>query len=277
MVNSETVHFFFQNRLSGNFLPFAHENLMDIEENSNAKKVRALFVSDMHLGTRICRADLILSFLKKYEAETIYLIGDIIDGWQLKKSWYWPALHEKVLWAIINKAAKGSRVVYVPGNHDDFLRSFSGKKPSGVEVTETTIHTTASGRRFLVMHGDELDAVMRSVPWLAHVGDAAYDALIALNFAYNRVSGLLGFKYRSLAAMVKKSVKRAVSFIGKFEEELVTTGRDCGVDGVICGHIHHATIRDIGKLCYVNTGDWVENFTAIVENVNGELELCFST
>ena len=245
-------------------------------ENGDAVKVRALFVSDMHLGTRSCRADLILSFLNKYEPEILYLIGDIIDGWRLKKSWYWPEHHEKVLREIMGKAAKGSRIVYISGNHDDFIRLSNGKKLTGVEVIETAIHTTADGKRFLVMHGDQLDEVMRNIPWLAHMGDVAYDALTAFNFAYNKISGLLGFKYRSITALVKASVKRVVCFIGEFEEALVATGRDYEVDGIICGHIHHAAIRNIGKMCYVNTGDCVENCTAVIENFSGTLELICS-
>jgi UDP-2,3-diacylglucosamine pyrophosphatase LpxH len=227
----------------------------------------------MHLGTRSCRADLILSFLKKYEPETLYLVGDIIDGWRLKKSWYWPEHHEEVLLEIMAKAVKGSRVVYLPGNHDDFLRLSNGKKITGVEVIETVIHTTADGKRFLVMHGDQLDEVIRNIPWLAHVGDMAYDALTAFNYAYNKITGLFGFKYRSIAALLKSSVKRATCFIGEYEKALVATGRDNDVDGIICGHIHHSAIRSIGKMCYVNTGDWVENCTAVVENASGALEL----
>ena len=211
--------------------------------------------------------------MKKYEPDTLYLVGDIIDGWRLKKSWYWPELHEEVLRAIVAKAAKGCRVVYLHGNHDDFLRLSNGSKPNGIELAETAIHTTADGKRFLVMHGDQLDEVIRNVPWLAHVGDVVYDALTVLNFFYNKITGMLGFEYRSIAALAKKCVKRVVSFIGKFEEALVTTGRDNDVDGVICGHIHHAAIRNIGEFCYVNTGDWVENCTAIVENTSGALEL----
>ena len=277
--DSEALLSFFQRRLSSDSKSFVHgdtigtKGIKSVKRNEDTIKVRSLFVSDMHLGTRFCRADMILSFLKKYEAETLYLVGDIIDGWRLKKSWYWPETHEEVLRAIMDMVANGSRVVYIPGNHDDFLRALSGRKPTGVEVTETVIHTTADGKRFLVMHGDQLDEVIRYVPWLAYVGDVAYDAITALNFVYNKITGLLGFEYRSIAAFLKASVKRVVCFICKFEEALVATGRDNDVDGVICGHIHHATIRNIGKMCYANTGDWVENCTAIVENISGALEL----
>jgi UDP-2,3-diacylglucosamine pyrophosphatase LpxH len=277
MEHSEAMRSFFLNRLSGNFRSI--ENTMAMEAgkntggNGNAIKVRTIFISDMHLGTRSCRAELILSFLRKYDAETLYLIGDIIDGWRLKNSWYWPELHDEVLRVIMGKVTKGSRVVYIPGNHDDFLRLSGGKKPARVEMTDTAIHTTADGKRFLVMHGDQLDEVIRNIPWLAHLGDLAYDLLTALNRAYNKVTGLFGLEYRSIAALVKASVKCIVNFIGKFEEALVTAGRDNNVDGVICGHIHHAVIRNIENMCYVNTGDWVENCTAIVENVSGTLEL----
>ena len=277
MDNSEAMRSFFNNRLSVDFQSIANmmviEDRKSIEEKDNVVKVRAIFLSDMHLGTRSCRADMILSFLKKYESETIYLIGDIIDGWRLKKSWYWPELHEKVLRKIMAKAANGSRIVYIPGNHDDFFRFSGGKKPTGVEMTETAIHTTADGRRFIIMHGDQFDEVIRNIPWLAHIGDVAYDALTALNLAYNKITGLLGLEYRSIAALAKVSVKHVVSFISKFEEALMTSVRDNKADGVICGHIHHAAIRNIKNMCYVNTGDWVENCTAIVENTSGALEL----
>ena len=285
---SKPIRSFFQRRLSGDFRSFANgsaltekiggmlESVGSIKKDLGAVKVRTLFISDVHLGTRFCRASQILSFLKKYEAETLYLIGDIIDGWQLKKSWYWPELHEEVLRTIMDKAANGSRVVYITGNHDDFLR-LPGRKliksPAGLEVTDTAIHTMADGKKFLLMHGDQLDAVMRNIPWLAHVGDVAYDALIVVNFVYNKIAEALGFKYHSIAAWGKASVKRAVSFISEFEEALAAAGRDKNVDGVICGHLHQAAIRNIGKMCYINTGDWVENCTAIVENTNGSLEL----
>ena len=286
--NTEAMLSFFQRRLSGDFRTFgrgsdltveagditdAQDEKRRVEKNDDAVKVRTLFVSDMHLGTRSCRANTILSFLKKYETETLYLIGDIIDGWRLKKAWYWPELHEEVLRTIMDKAAKGSRIVYIPGNHDDFLRLSDRKKPTGVEVAETAIHTMADGKRFLIMHGDQFDEVIRSIPWLAHVGDVAYDALTALNVVYNKITGLLGFEYRSIAAMAKASAKRVVNFISKFDEALLATGRDNNVDGIICGHIHQAAIRNIGKICYMNTGDWVENCTAIVEDKSGSLEL----
>ena len=267
----EEVYSFFQRRLSEG----CHPLLKEIEPAalSNVLKVRTLFVSDVHLGTRSCRADMILSFLKKYEAETLYLIGDIIDGWHLKRSWYWPKLHDEVLQTIIDKASRGSRVVYIPGNHDDFLRLSYGKKASGIDIVETAIHTTADGKRFLVMHGDQFDSVIRGIPWLAHAGDVAYDALTAVNFAYNKAMGALGFEYYSIAAAVKANVKHIVNFISKFEKALVTTGRDNDVDGVVCGHIHCASIRRIQEMVYINTGDWVENCTAVTENINGTLEL----
>jgi len=270
-LDNSALNSFFQPRLSGNFQPLAHEDEADIEARE-AVNVRALFVSDMHLGTRFCKADHILSFLRKYEAETLYLIGDVIDGWRLKKSWYWPESHEEVLRAIMDKAANGSRVVYLSGNHDDFLRNCE-KKPTGVEVAETAIHTTAEGKRYLLMHGDRLDGVTHKIPWLAHAGDVAYDVVAAFSFVYNKFTGLFGFEYRSIAAWAKSNVKRVVNFLSKFDDALVTLARDNDVDGVICGHVHHAVIRNIGKICYVNTGDWVDNCTAIAENACGALEL----
>jgi UDP-2,3-diacylglucosamine pyrophosphatase LpxH len=271
------IYSFFQRRLFEGWRQLPEEiepdGLSHAEGPEDVFRVRTLFVSDIHLGTRSCRADMVLSFLRKYEAETLYLTGDIIDVWSLRRSWYWPKLHEEVLQTIIDRAAKGSRVVYIPGNHDDFLRLSCGRKNTGIEVAETAIHTTADGKRFLVMHGDEFDSVTRDIPWLAHVGDVAYDALTAINFTCNRITGALGFEYRSIAAMAKASVKCVVNFIGKFEKALVAMGRDKNVDGIVCGHIHCASIRNIQEICYVNTGDWVENCTAVVENANGTLEL----
>ncbi len=235
--------------------------------------VRTLFLSDIHLGTRGCQAEKLLSFLRHYEAEVIYLIGDIVDGWQLKSGWYWPRAHNDVVQKLLRKARKGARMVYVPGNHDEFLRQFYGTHFGGIEVVEHTVHTAADGRRFLIIHGDLFDVVIRHARWLALLGNTAYDFAIAVNTYFNALRRLLGLPYWSLSQWIKLKVKNAINFIGEFERALSGEARRHQVDGVICGHIHHAVIRDHGGLCYVNCGDWVESCTAVVEHFDGRLEI----
>jgi UDP-2,3-diacylglucosamine pyrophosphatase LpxH len=236
-------------------------------------RVRALFLSDIHLGTRGCQADKLLEFLRHYDADLIYLVGDIVDGWQLKSGWYWPQHHNDVVQKLLRKARKGTRIVYIPGNHDEFLREFYGTHFGGIEVVESVVHRTADGRRFLVIHGDLFDVVIRHARWLALLGDKAYDLAIALNTRFNALRRLLGLPYWSLSQWVKLKVKNAVNFIGEFERTLSGEALRHQVDGVICGHIHHAVIRERSNLTYVNCGDWVESCTAVVENFDGRLEI----
>jgi UDP-2,3-diacylglucosamine pyrophosphatase LpxH len=237
------------------------------------RHLRALFLSDIHLGTRGSQADLLLDFLKWHDAETIYLVGDIVDGWRLKKSWYWPQAHNDVVQKLLRKARRGSRIVYIPGNHDEFLRDYLGTHMGGVELLDRAIHETADGKRLLVIHGDQFDVVVRHAKWLAFLGDHAYNLALALNTVVGKVRRKLGFEYWSLSAWAKLKVKNAVSFIGAFEQALVTEAKRVGADGVVCGHIHHATIRDEGGIRYINTGDWVESCTAIVEHHDGRIEM----
>jgi UDP-2,3-diacylglucosamine pyrophosphatase LpxH len=237
------------------------------------ERVRALFLSDIHLGTRGCQAQELLEFLRRYEADTIYLVGDIVDGWQLKFSWYWPQSHNDVVQKILRKARKGTRVVYIPGNHDEFLRDYYGSHFGGIEVVESAIHVAADGRRYLVIHGDLFDVVIRHARWLALLGNHAYDAAIWLNTHFNALRRSLGLTYWSLSRWVKLKVKNAVNFIGEFERTLACEARRRGADGVICGHIHHATVRTETDMVYVNCGDWVESCTAVVEHFDGRLEI----
>jgi UDP-2,3-diacylglucosamine pyrophosphatase LpxH len=237
------------------------------------RHVRTLFISDVHLGTRACQAEALLAFLRDHEADTIYLIGDIIDGWALKGSWYWPQAHNDVVQKILRKGRKGARIIYLPGNHDEFLRGYYGTHFGGIEVQETAIHETADGKRYLILHGDAFDFVIRHARWLAHLGDAAYDFAIFANRIASAVRRRLGLPYWSLSAWAKLKVKNAVNVIGKFEEALAREAARNEVGGVICGHIHHAVSRDIDGLHYLNTGDWVESCTAIVENHDGRLEI----
>ncbi len=242
-------------------------------EIEGQRHVRTLFLSDVHLGTRGCQAERLLDFLRWHRADTIYLVGDIVDGWQLKAAWYWPQAHNDVVQKLLRAGRKGSRIVYIPGNHDEFLRSYYGTHFGGIEVVETDIHVTADGRRFLVIHGDLFDVVIRHARWLALLGNTAYDFAIWLNTHFNRARRALGFSYWSLSQWVKLKVKNAVNFIGDFEKTLANEARRHGTDGVICGHIHHAVIRREGALTYVNCGDWVESCTAVVEDFDGALTI----
>jgi UDP-2,3-diacylglucosamine pyrophosphatase LpxH len=236
-------------------------------------RVRAIFLSDLHLGTRGCQAEQVLSFLRRYEAELVYVVGDIVDGWQLKSDWYWPQAHNDVVQELLRKARGGTRMVYVPGNHDEFLRGFYGTHFGGIEVAESVIHCARSGRRYLVIHGDLFDLVITQARWLALLGGKAYDLAIALNTHFNAARRFFGMPYWSLSQWVKLKVKNAVNFISAFEETLAAEAARQGADGVICGHIHHAVIRDAGGSHYLNCGDWVESCTAIVEHPDGRFAI----
>ncbi len=244
-----------------------------IPDPHETRHYRTLFLSDIHLGTRGSQAELLLDFLKHNESDELFLVGDIVDGWRLKSGWYWPQAHNDVVQKLLRKVRKGARVVFVPGNHDEFAREFVGMEFGGIEVIDHVIHQTADGRKFLVVHGDQFDIVVRHARWLAHLGDWAYDAAIWTNAWFNVFRRRLGLPYWSFSKWAKLKVKNAVSFIGDFEIMLAGEARKRGVDGVICGHIHHATIRDIDGITYVNTGDFVESCTAIAEHQDGTLEL----
>jgi UDP-2,3-diacylglucosamine pyrophosphatase LpxH len=234
---------------------------------------RTLFLSDVHLGSRGCQAGLLLDFLKNNDAATIYLVGDIIDGWQLKNRWYWPQAHNDVVQKLLRKVRKGVRVIYVPGNHDEFARDYIGSVFGGVEVADHAYHMTADKKRLLIIHGDQFDIVVKHARWLASLGDWAYTFALWSNLWFNKVRRKLGFTYWSLSAWAKLKVKNAVNFIGAFEVALVEAARRHKVDGVVCGHIHHAAIRDIVGITYVNTGDFVESCTVVAEHDDGRLEI----
>ena len=235
--------------------------------------VRTLFLSDVHLGTKGCKPDLLLDFLKHCEVETIYLVGDIVDGWRLKAGWYWPQAHNDVVQKLLRKVRKGTRLVYVPGNHDEFLRDYAGSTFGGIEVAEEAVHFTADGRCVHVLHGDKFDVVIAHARWLAHLGDSAYDFAILLSIHISTVRRRLGLPYWSFSAWSKQKVKKAVSFIGEFEQAVAAEASRHGADVVVCGHIHHPVVKRIGDVLYVNTGDWVESCSAVVEHHDGRLEL----
>ncbi|MCI3131897.1 UDP-2,3-diacylglucosamine diphosphatase [Phenylobacterium aquaticum] len=237
------------------------------------RRYRTVFISDVHLGTRGCQAELLLDFIRHIECDTLYLVGDIIDGWKLRSGWHWPQSHNDVVQKILRLARKGVNVIYVPGNHDDRVRDFCGVHFGGVVVARDAIHETADGRRFLVLHGDEFDGVVQHARWLAFVGDYAYRALIAANTLFNRARRRMGFGYWSLSAFLKTKVKNALQFVENFEAAVADEARRRGVDGVICGHIHKAEMRDIDGISYINDGDWVESCSALVEHADGRLEI----
>jgi UDP-2,3-diacylglucosamine pyrophosphatase LpxH len=235
--------------------------------------LRAVFLSDLHLGTRGCQAELLLDFLRHNDSRELFLVGDIVDGWRLKSGWYWPQAHNDVVQKLLRKVRKGARVVFVPGNHDEFARDFLGMEFGGIEVVDHVIHETADGKKLLIVHGDQFDIVVRNARWLAHLGDWAYDFAIWTNTWFNIFRRKFGLPYWSFSKWAKLKVKNAVNFIGDFEVMLAGEARKRGVDGVVCGHIHHATIREIDGVTYVNTGDFVESCTAIAEHFDGRLEL----
>jgi UDP-2,3-diacylglucosamine pyrophosphatase LpxH len=237
------------------------------------RRYRTIWISDIHLGTRGCKADDLLDFLKNTESETLYLVGDVVDGWRLRRSWYWPQSHNDVVQKLLRKARKGTRVVFVPGNHDEFARDYHGLLFGEIEVATTALHETADGRRLLVLHGDAFDGVVKHAKWLAHLGDRAYTVALALNHWLNVARRGLGFPYWSLSAYLKHKVKNAVQYITSFEEAMADEARRHGADGVVCGHIHHAELRPVGGILYCNDGDWVESCTALAEGFDGRIEI----
>ena len=252
----------------------ATEDKRDIAKTGGTeRRYRTLFISDIHLGTRGCQADRLLEFIRHIDADTIYLVGDIVDGWALRSTWYWPQAHNDVVQKLLRKARKGARIIYIPGNHDEFLRDYYGTHFGGVEVAESAIHTAADGRHYLVTHGDLFDIVIRHARWLAYLGDKAYDWAIAANTVFNKLRRGLGLQYWSLSQWAKYKVKNAVNFIGEFEKTLAAEASRRGLDGVICGHIHHAAVRDDYGFTYINCGDWVESCTAIGERFDGRFEI----
>ncbi len=240
---------------------------------SPRRRYRAVFLSDVHLGSRGCQAELLLDFLREVECEQLYLVGDIVDGWRLKAGWYWPQAHNDVVQKLLRQARKGARVVYVPGNHDAFARDFEGVHFGGVIVTDETVHVAADGKRYLVVHGDAFDGVVTHARWLALLGDWSYRALLRANTGWNRLRRRFGLGYWSFAAFLKGRVKSATRFIDDFERALAAEARRRGLDGVICGHIHKAEMRTVDGVLYVNDGDWVESCTAAVEHADGRIEL----
>jgi UDP-2,3-diacylglucosamine pyrophosphatase LpxH len=240
---------------------------------TSAVRLRTVFISDVHLGTKGCRADLLLDFLKTVHADTLILIGDIVDVWSLRKTFFWPQSHNNVIRTILGMAKHGTRVIYVPGNHDEVFRELAGSVFGNLQIHNEYVHRTADGRELLVLHGDEFDSVVKCSPWLAKLGSRVYDFTLRMNRYVNLIRRTFGFPYWSLASYLKHKVKNAVQYISNFEQAVAYAARKRGVDGVVCGHIHRAEITDLEGLLYCNDGDWVESCTTLVEDVNGRLAL----
>lgn len=235
---------------------------------------RTIWISDLHIGSTQCQADTLLDFLKYNDSEKLYLVGDIIDFWALSKKMYWPREHNTIIQKILRKARHGTQIIYIPGNHDENVRDYDDYVFGDIVIKKSDTHTTALGKRFLIVHGDEYDTIAQHHRWLAKLGSVGYDWLIQLNRFVRHIRRLLGIQsHFSLAAYIKFKVKNVVQFMSDYEQSIIQTLKNEGVDGVICGHIHHAEIKDIEGFTYINTGDFVESCTAIVEHYNGNLEL----
>jgi UDP-2,3-diacylglucosamine pyrophosphatase LpxH len=241
------------------------------------KKYRSCWISDVHLGTRGCQAEILLDFLNNHTFETLYLVGDIIDGWVMSRGVvYWPQSHTNVIRKILSKAKNGTKVIFVSGNHDEFLRKYNNESDltfGNITVVDSVIHTALDDKKYLVVHGDQFDIVTRYHKWLAVLGDYGYRFLIWLNTKMNKIRQQHGLGYWSLSKYVKHKVKQAVNFIGEYESMVAKSCEHLDVSGVICGHIHHAEIKQIGNITYMNDGDWVESCTALIEDYDGQFSI----
>jgi UDP-2,3-diacylglucosamine pyrophosphatase LpxH len=258
---------------AGAFGGAAPATAADADHDEGRPRFRTVFVSDIHLGTPGCQAAALLDFLKHHPSEQLYLVGDIVDGWQLRRRWFWPQAHNDVVQKVLRRARKGCRVVYVPGNHDEFARQFAGHGFGGIEVLEEAVHVMADGRRLWVLHGDAFDGVVQCAKWLAYLGDNLYEFTLRMNRHLNLLRGRLGLPYWSLSAYLKHKVKSALNYVTSFEQAVAHEARRRGHHGVVCGHIHRAEMRTIDGVLYCNDGDWVESRTALVEHLDGQLEL----
>jgi UDP-2,3-diacylglucosamine pyrophosphatase LpxH len=250
-------------------------NVSVAPRQANTISYRSVFISDTHLGTRGARAEFLADFLHSMTCENLFLVGDIIDGWRLKRSWFWDTHHDEVLRLLLRHARSGAKVIYTPGNHDEMMRKFLplGLEIAGIKLQNEAEHVTADGKRLLIIHGDAFDSVVRYAKFLAHLGDGAYTVALTVNRWFNAVRARLGYPYWSLSAWLKLQVKEAVKAIDRFETALAADAARRGFDGVVCGHIHHAEMRTVNGVLYLNDGDWVESCTALVEHHDGRLEL----
>ena len=247
----------------------------DPHGDNPARRYRAIFISDIHLGTAGCQAEALLDFMREHPSEYLYLVGDIVDGWQLRRRWFWPQSHNDVVQKLLRRARKGCKVVFIPGNHDEFARGFVGHQFGGIDVCADAVHTTADGRSLWITHGDYFDGVIQCAKWLAYVGDNLYEFTLKLNRYLNSLRARMGLPYWSLSAYLKHKVKSALNYVTDFEVAVASEARARGHDGVVCGHIHRAEMREINGTLYCNDGDWVESRTALVEHLDGRLELLY--
>lgn len=246
----------------------------DLTPHEHPKKhYRSIWISDVHLGTKGSKAELLSDFLKQNNSDTLYLVGDIIDGWQMKKRAYWPQAHVNVIRRVLTRAKRGTKVIYVTGNHDEFLRRYSGMSFGNIHLVDEYEHITPDGNKYWVIHGDAFDGIVCNQKWLAVLGDWAYETLLKVNVMFNHVRHWMGKDYWSLSAYLKYKVKQAVTFIDDYEKTLANECRKRGYQGVICGHIHHPEVSHIDEILYGNSGDWVESCSALVEHYNGSLEV----
>jgi UDP-2,3-diacylglucosamine pyrophosphatase LpxH len=236
------------------------------------KPVRSIFVSDLHLGCKFAQAETLLSFLQQHRPRYLYLVGDFVDGWRLRKGWYWNDTYSFLMRRLIQLLKDGTVIRYTPGNHDEFLRHFIDHLGS-IEIADEFVHHTADGQRLLVMHGDQFDSVVRHARWLSMLGDTGYNLLLALNQVFNLARRRLGFGYWSLSAYIKRQVKKATSFISRFEDVATRYAASQDCDGIVCGHIHTPQIAERNGVRYLNSGDWVESCTALVEYYDGKIAL----
>lgn len=243
------------------------------DDPTPVQRYRTIWISDVHLGTVDCKSEYLLDFLRHHECETLYLVGDIVDGWQLKKTWFWPQSHNDVVQKILRKARKGTRVIYIPGNHDEVLRPFLGIALGGISVQHEAIHQLVDGRRLWVTHGDLFDGVVQHAKWIARLGDELYIQCLKLNRWVNHARVRLGAPYWSVSQYLKHRVKNAVGYITDFRKVLAQEAQRRGVDGVVCGHIHKAEVEDVDGILYCNCGDWVESLTALTEDHSGALNV----
>jgi len=263
----------FENALGSFPLPRPAAPAVTAIDTASYRRHRTIFISDTHLGTRGCKAEALADFLAHNDCATLFLVGDIVDGWQLKRRWYWTEAQNQVVAQILRKVDTGTRVIFVPGNHDEFARDYAGRLFAGIEIIQEAIHETADGKRLWVLHGDRFDGVIACAKWLAHLGDWAYGMALRGNDLLSAVRRRLGMPYWSLSAWLKHKVKNAVEYVCRFEEIVAHEAQKRGVDGVVCGHIHHAEIRRTGDVLYLNDGDWVEICSALVEDARGTMEI----
>ena len=239
------------------------------------KRYKTVFISDIHLGTKMSQANKLLDFIKTFECEKLYLVGDIIDGWAMHKNFYWPQDHNDVIQKFMRMARKGTEVIYISGNHDEFLRSFGDHQFGKIKLAKNDIHTSANNKKYLITHGDEFDIVIEHAKWLSHLGSWAYDVSITFNILLNKIFDILKIERVSLSSWLKYKVKSAVNFISDYEETLSDYAKSIGCQGIVCGHIHHPNMRNIQGIVYLNCGDWVETCSAIVENEDGNMEVIY--